>query len=24
MMPADPAIRDWVAPCAERMGADGK
>lgn len=23
MMPADPAIRDWVARCAERMG-DGK
>lgn len=23
MMPADPAIRDWVARCADRMG-DGK
>jgi glutathione S-transferase len=24
MMPADPAIRDWVARCGERMGGDGK
>ena len=24
MMPAHPAIRDWVAGCGERMGAGGK
>jgi glutathione S-transferase len=24
MMSANPAIRDWVARCAERMGAGGK